>query len=76
MSQLFLLYFFTFYTIYIYLVVIINNDLSLDHIVLDDLKAHPQLSIDYRNTRHLVRPGKIIGKDLDHGHGPHPQVHD
>lgn len=54
----------------------IPHNAQLYEQVLADLKAHTQLSIDYRNTRHLVRPGKIIGKDLDHGHGPHPQVHD
>lgn len=36
--------------------------------VLADLKKHTQLSIEYRDTDHLVHPGVDIVKDLSHGH--------
>lgn len=36
--------------------------------VLKDLKKHTQLRIEYRDTDHLVHPGRDIVKDLAHGH--------
>ncbi|WP_010623419.1 hypothetical protein [Companilactobacillus versmoldensis] len=36
--------------------------------VLIDLKKHTQMSIEYRDTKHLVHPGSDIVHDLSHGH--------
>lgn len=36
--------------------------------VLRDLKQHSQLSIEYRDTHHLVHPGEDISVDKNHGH--------
>lgn len=37
--------------------------------VLKDLKAHSQLTIEYRDTNHLVHPGSDVAYDPSHGHG-------
>lgn len=37
--------------------------------VLKDLKDHCQLSIEFRDTDHLVHPGTDVVFDASHGHG-------
>lgn len=37
--------------------------------VIKDLKDHYQLTIEYRDTHHLIHPGTDIIHDLSHGHG-------
>jgi hypothetical protein len=37
--------------------------------VMRDLKQHCNLSIEYRDTDHLVHPGTDIVFDASHGHG-------
>lgn len=46
----------------------IQHDVKLYTQVLDDLKKHTQLTIEYRDTHNLVHPGKDIVRDLMHGH--------
>lgn len=46
----------------------IPHDPDLYQRVLADLKAHTQLSIEYRDTRHLIHPGADVLRDQDHGH--------
>lgn len=36
--------------------------------VMKDLKAHTNLSIEYRDTHHLVHPGTDVVFDPSHGH--------
>ncbi len=47
----------------------IPHDPAVYDQVLADLKRHTQLSIEYRDTHHLVHPGTDIVRDLTHGHG-------
>lgn len=54
----------------------IKHDKALYQQVLADLKAHTQLSIEYRDTHHLVHPGRDIVKDLTHGHGAQHTPHE
>ncbi|KRK72888.1 hypothetical protein [Lacticaseibacillus nasuensis] len=46
----------------------IPHDPVLYRRVLADLKAHTNLSIEYRDTHHLVHPGTDITFDASHGH--------
>lgn len=44
------------------------HDKELYQQVLVDLRSHTELSIEFRDTHHLVHPGKDIVRDLMHGH--------
>lgn len=46
----------------------IPHDEKLYQEVLTDLKAHTQLSIEFRDTHNLVHPGREITVDKNHGH--------
>lgn len=46
-----------------------NHDEKLYQQVLADFKAASNLSIEFRDTRHLVHPGTDILQDTVHGHG-------
>lgn len=46
----------------------IKHDKKMYEQVLKDLKAHSQLTIEYRDTHNLVHPGKDINYDTGHGH--------
>lgn len=49
----------------------IKHDPKLYEAVLRDLKSHTELSIEYRDTDHLVHPGQNINIDNNHGHYSH-----
>lgn len=53
----------------------IPRDETLYQQVLADLQAHTKLSIEFRNTHHLVHPGTNIVHDLEHGHGRSTKYH-
>ena len=53
----------------------IPHDPALYRQVLTDLKAHTNLSIEFRDTHHLVHPGTDIVTDLQHGHGQATAYH-
>ena len=46
----------------------ISHKKGLYQQILHDLKQHTKLTIEYRDTHHLVHPGQDIKKDLAHGH--------
>ena len=46
-----------------------KHDPELYREVLHDLKAFTNLTIEYRDTHHLVHPGMDIKSDMVHGHG-------
>lgn len=46
----------------------IPHDQELYAIVMEDLKNYTALSIEFRDTHHLVHPGTDIVHDVDHGH--------
>ena len=46
----------------------IPHDQATYQQILTDLKAHTQLRIEYRDTDHLVHPGKDIKYDVKNGH--------
>ena len=37
--------------------------------VIKDLKEHSKLTIEYRDTHHLIMPGNYVNQDSEHGHG-------
>ncbi|BDZ31585.1 hypothetical protein RA086_10205 [Lactiplantibacillus sp. WILCCON 0030] len=51
------------------------HDPALYQTVLADLKAHTQLTIEFRDTHHLVHPGTNIVHDLEHGHARPTRYH-
>lgn len=54
--------------VYSYDLLEIEHDEKLYSEVLQDLRNHTQLRIEYRDTDHLVHPGKDIQLDKSHGH--------
>lgn len=52
-----------------------NQDQALYQQVLADLKKTSRLSIEFRDTRHLIHPGTDIVQDTVHGHGSHANYH-
>ncbi|ETY74369.1 hypothetical protein [Lactiplantibacillus fabifermentans] len=54
----------------------IPHRVALYQEVCHDLQAHSALSIEYRDTHHLVHPGADIVQDLAHGHYKNTHYHD
>ncbi len=45
-----------------------KHDEAIYNQFLSALKEHSNLSIEYRDTRHLIKPDKMIDYDPFHGH--------
>lgn len=44
--------------------------------VMQDLRAHTKMRIEFRDTHDLVHPGRDIVNDTVHGHGTSTRYHD
>lgn len=57
-----------------YELLMFSNEDDNYRLVMTALKKHSKLTIEYRDTRHLIHPGTSVVQDTIHGHSSHNQI--